>query len=278
MKNTHIQSVAAATVLLFALAPLAHAAIELKGAVNVDMDSTMEAGVKMNSGASATTGAKMEAGAEGEMHIMRGGENMMGEEGGMMEGEERGVERAQMMADEHALDVLADVELRLDLRKGGDEHAAGEAEIDTAAKVRTEHDLEDFMHHKAKADMHLKAVEVKDGKVEVEYAEPAKLFGFMKTTINARASVDGEDNVKVEYPWYHIFMKKHVTKASLQSNIARAIAAERKAVKEGMSTTTIEAKIQTAMGIPNLFEIIANELQSARVKAEAEASGSVAAE
>jgi hypothetical protein len=272
MKNKHIQAGAAAVALLFALAPFAHAAIDIKGAVDVDMDDKMEMGAK----AGVTTTAapvKMEMDDdEGEMHMMGEGE--------MMEGEERemGMDRAQMMADEHALDVLADVELRLDLRKGGDDHAAGTREVDTAAKVKSEHDLEDFMHHKAKADMHLKGVEVKDGKVEVKYAQPAKFFGFMKTTINARASVDAKDTVEVKYPWYHIFMKKHVSQASMQSNIARAVAAERKGMMEGMATTTMQAEIEAGMGIPNLFEIIANELQSARVKAEAEASGSVAAE
>jgi hypothetical protein len=151
-----------------------------------------------------------------------------------------------------------------------DEHDAGAPEMDMAAKVRTDHDFEDFVHHKAKSDKHLKGVNVKDGKIEVTYAAPAKLFGFMKTTINARASVDAKDTVEVEYPWYHIFMKKQVSKASLQSNIARAVAAERKAVKEGMATTTIEAKIEASLGIPNLFEIIANTLKEASLKAETE--------
>jgi hypothetical protein len=265
MKKKHIQSVAATAALLFALIPLAHAAIDVKGAIDVEADAKIETSM-MKTDAGAGAGAKMEAGAEGEVHTMGGGEMMEGEE------HETGMDRAQMMADEHALDVLGDVELRLDLRKGGDEHAAGTAEVDTAAKVKSEHDLEDFMHHKAKADMHLKGVEVKDGKVEVKYAQPAKFFGFMKTTINARASVDAKDTVEVKYPWYHIFMKKHVSQASMQSNIARAVAAERKGIKEGMATATMQAEIEAGMGIPNLFEIIANELQSARVKAEAEVS------
>lgn len=280
MKNTHIQAGAATLALLFALAPLAHAAIDINGAV--DADIMMETGM-MKTDTRAGTGVKMEADADGEMHMMEDREEMMdddmmedGEE--MMEGEERGMDRAQMMADEHALDMLGGIELRLDLRKGGEDHAAGTAEIDTAAKVMSEHDLEDFMHHKAKADEHLKGVEVKDGKLEVKYAQPAKFLGFMNTTMNARVSVDAEDNIVVKYPWYHIFMKKHVSKASMQSNIARAVAAERKAVKEGMATTTIQAEITAAMGIPNLFEIIADELQSARVKAEAEASGGAVVE
>jgi hypothetical protein len=182
-----------------------------------------------------------------------------------------GTMRAMEEADDHALGIFEKMELRIDLEDGDqDEHGAGVSEIEDADEVRSEHDFEDFVHHKSKSDAHIKKVEVKDGKIKVEYEQGAKLFGFIGTTINARATVDGKDNVEVSYPWYHIFMKKHVSKASLQSNIARAVAAERKAVKEGMATTTIEAQIEASLGIPNLFEIIANALKEASVSAEVE--------
>jgi hypothetical protein len=274
MKNKQLIQFSAIFAILFAFAPLAHAVISVQGTGGIETDA-MHVEVKTTSAGEARTEVKMEMHeeddgrikieTEGEMHMMENGEKMMGKGA-------TGTMRAMEEADEHALEALGKVELHMDLRNGvHDEHDANEPEMDMAAKVRTGHDFEDFIHHKAKSDAHLKGVEVKDGKIEVKYAEPAKLFGFMKTTINARASVDTKDNVEVEYPWYHIFMKKHVSKASLQSNIARAIAAERKAVREGMATTTIEAKIEASLGIPNLFEIIANTLKEASVKAEAEA-------
>lgn len=274
MKNTHIQSVAATVALLFALAPLAHAEISVKGTGVIDTDVT-HLEVKTTSAGEARTEVKMEMHKEddGQIKIETESEMHMMEDGNKMNGamHATGTMRAMEMADEHALEAFEKMELHMDLRGGvHDEHDADEPEMDMAAKVRTEHDFEDFVHHKSKSDEHLKEVKVKDGKVEVKYAEPAKLFGFMKTTINARASVDAKDNVEVEYPWYHIFMKKHVSKASLQSNIARAVAAERKAVKEGMATSTIQAEIEVGMGIPNLFEIIANALKEASVKAETE--------
>jgi hypothetical protein len=279
MKNKHIQTVAATVALLFSLAPLAHAEISVKGTGVIDTDVT-HLEVKTTSVGEVHTQSEMKAEmhkeddgqikieteGKSEMHMMENGEKM---DGGM---HATGTMRAMEMADEHALGALEKVQLHMDLHSGvHDEHGAGEPEMDMAVKVRTEHDFEDFVHHKAKSDEHLKGVEVKDGKIEVKYAEPAKLFGFMKTTLNVRASVDAKDNVEVEYPWYHIFMKKQVSKASLQSNIARAVAAERKGVMEGMATTTIEAKIEASMGIPNLFEIIANTLKEASLKAEVEA-------
>lgn len=256
-------STAATAALLFAVSPLAHAAIDIKSAVDLEATTKIEAGTaKTGSGASA--GAKMETGTQGEVHTMGAGETMVG-----------GEHAEDTDSEEESADVLGDIELSIDLDVEGDKHAVGTAEVDTAAKVKSKHDFEDFVHHKSKGDAHLKGVEVEDGKVEVAYVLPAKFFGFMKTTLTTHVSVDANDTVEVKYAWYHIFMKKHVTRASMQSNIARAVAAERKGIKEGMATTTIQADIQAAMGIPNLFEIIANELKSTRVKAEAEASGSV---
>lgn len=274
MKNKQLTKFSAAIAVLFAFTPLAHAEISVKGAGVIDTDAT-HLEVKTTAAGEARTEMKMEMHeeddgrinieTESEMHMMEDGEKMMGRGA-------TGTMRAMEMADEHALPALEKMELHMDLKSGvRDEHDADEPEMDDADKVRSEHDFEDFVHHKAKSDEHLKNVEIKDGKIKVEYEEDAKIFGFIGTKINARATVDDKDNVEVSYPWYHIFMKKHVSKASLQSNIARAIAAERKAVKEGMSTTTIEAKIETSLGIPNLFEIIANTLKDASLKAEADA-------
>ncbi len=55
-------------------------------------------------------------------------------------------------------------------------------------------------------------------------------------------------------------MKKEVIKESLRANIARAIAAERKALSEGMSTTTAQATIAAGLGIPDIFDIIIDAL------------------
>ena len=120
----------------------------------------------------------------------------------------------------------------------------------------------------------MKQVEVVDGAVNVVYDEPAELFGFLNTTIPTHVSVNAKGDVQVTYPWYHIFMKKHAARESIQSDIARALAAESKATREGMASTTAsasttQATIAAGLGIPNIFEIIANSLKGARVTGEA---------
>lgn len=251
MKNLTIIGIA-----LFALTPFAALAIGSSGNDGVETKVT-----GISEEVSTKGGVKIENTKE---HEMMEGEMM---EDGMMDddedGDAKGMERAEMMADEHAAFGLETAKMHIDvhaLMKEESEpgHGSGEEEIDMPGKVRSSADFEHFVAHKAKEDARIKDVEIKDGKVHVRYEESAKLFGFIGTTINARASADAEGNVNVAYPWYHIFMKKHVSQASLQSAMARAMAGAGKAEKEGIASTTAQATIATALGIPNIFELIAD--------------------
>ncbi len=147
-------------------------------------------------------------------------------------------------------------------------------EVRAAKNVRTEEEFKTFVRTKAREDESLKQVEVADGVVNVEYDEPAEFLGFINTKITTRVSVNKEGDVAVAYPWYHIFMKKHAARESIQSDIARALATQNKMEKEGMASTTVtasttQATIAAGLGIPNIFEIIANSLRSARIAGEA---------
>ncbi len=294
MKNKQLKKISAVVTLLFAFAPIAHAEIALKGSgdievktgegmhseVKADTNATITpvSGVHMEGGVNTAGGVKMEDGMMEQKDGHDGefkGENEDSEDHVMKDGNH--MEGAMHMSghDDEKFDEHAEFDLDGDTLRDEPEEDHGTStviEIDASEKVHSSHDFEHFVEHMSKKDAHVKHVEVKEGKVEVEYEESAKLFGFIGTTISAHASVDGKDNVEVSYPWYHIFMKKQVAKESLRADIAQAVAAERKAQKEGMATSTIEAKIEASLGIPNLFEIIANTLKASSVKAEAEAN------
>lgn len=171
---------------------------------------------------------------------------------------ETGVSGAQLRANESAQGALERVELRLRLNE--EKEIASGTPVRVRSEVRTQADLEEFIRGKARADANLRGVEVVEGRVEVEYAQPAKFLGLFRTDVPARVRVASDDTVEVTYPWYHIFMKKEVNKESLRANIARAIAAERKALSEGMSTTTAQATIAAGLGIPDIFDIIIDAL------------------
>ncbi len=240
---------AAVIVTLFALAPLAHAAVISGGATTV----VNQDGVALKASATATPtthivgGVKME---DGTLEIKTGLEHGSSTK-------EHGIENAEMHANTNALAALEKAELHIDLNDANmkDEGKGG---INEASEVHSELDFKHFVAHKAKADAHIKSVDVKDGMVEVGYEESGKWFGFIPGDVEAKASADVKGNIDVAYPWYHIFMNGTHSSASLQSEFARAIAAEKKGEKEGVSSTTMRAEISTAFGVPNLFEIIAN--------------------
>ena len=264
--NSSNANIAAIIVTLFALAPIAHAAVISGGATTVVSNGgVLHSETKVGASASATptTGVRLEGSAKME----DGSETKVG---GSMEqkdghsGELRG-------ENEDELDVLNKGEFKIDL-DNEDMKDEGKGDIDVADDVHSEIDFKHFVAHKAKSDAHIKSVEVSGGKVEVEYEESGKWFGFMSGNVNAHASADVYGDVVVSYPWYHIFMNGTHSSASLQSEIARAIAAEKKADKAGVSSTTIRADIKAAFGVPDLFEIIANTLKKTSASATASAA------
>lgn len=265
---------------LFAMAPLAYAAVVVGGTAGVGVKTTVvstQVNTRTTVSVTATSTPVMmreREGTETEGGMMMGGKM---EDGMMNEGEggENGTENAEMHADVHAEYGLETAEFHMDLRtheEGDAKEESTTAEIDSPMKVHSAHEFEHFVEHKAKADERIKGVDLKDGKIEVEYEESAKLFGFIPMMVNAHATGDAKGTIEVKYPWYHIFMKKKISSASLQSEIARALAAKRMAAKAGIPAGTIEADVEAAFNAPDLFETIADALHGASLKAEAEVS------
>ncbi len=265
MKHTHILSGAVAA-LLCATTPVAFASISVSGDGSVDVGGAMPMQIKGDDVSLTQEGQTIRAKGTGEVEMrMEDGSTIRAEgddRGGAVElrgaaEHATGTARAMEVADEHALDML---ELHLDM---SDDSVVEDVSLETPSfdEVRTEADLRGFIRQTSKEDARLKSVDIKEGKVEVEYDQDAKLFGFIKTTLRTHTSVDTSENVEVSYPWYHIFMKKEQSKATLQSEIARALAAERKMTAEGTSTTSAEATISAGVGIADIFDIITRTLR-----------------
>lgn len=295
MKNDTLKTIAFGTLTVLAFAPFAHAQV-----------SASVTGVQIatppSDGYSVTV--KGENGAAGGEREREEGDDGKTEDGARgakvevkaaLEREERGTaeqekEQSRTTSREREDDeALKHIQLRLEEQDllsadedGSDEGTTTETEGTSSERmmvrevrdVHSEADLKQFVRTKVKEDESIKQVEVNNGKVEVQYEEPAELFGFINMTLAAHVAVDQAGNVQVTYPWYHIFMKKHATRESIQSDIARALAAQNKMEKEGMASTTVsasttQATITAGLGIPNIFEIITNSLRSARIAGEA---------
>ena len=267
--------------LLFAFAPLAHAAVISGTASKIEADSEVtHSDIEVNTKTTATpvTGEHMEGGVNTAAGIRKmedrsdGGKDESSEHGTSTK--LRGVENAQTHANENAGEALGKAELHFSAGGTGDNNedsnSTSSADVSKAADVHSEIDLKQFIAHKSKSDAHIKSVDVRDGTVEVGYEESGKWFGFLSGKVEAKASADVRGNVDVTYPWYHIFMNSTHSSASLQSEIARALAAEKKSEKESVSSTTVRANVSAAFAVPNLFEIIANTLRKASASATAE--------
>lgn len=277
MKNTYqYKTITIVAGVLFALAPLAHAAVLLNS----------ETEVKANSGAMVQTGINISASAtpvkgvhgEGEIHTNVGTKALQIEDGSDIDGGERGgingtqgtgdikgSAHAEIHTNINTAASLENVELHFDA--DADINDTEESSVSDANEVHTSQDFSHFVALKAKHDANIKSVDVTDDKVEVEYKEPAKLFGFINSSVTAHATADIKGNVEVSYPWYHIFMKKQSSSAALQSKIALAIAAEQKGERSGSASTSMES--QTSLALPHLFDVVARALKSASASADA---------
>lgn len=261
MNNNHtLTTIAAFTLALFALTTSAQALV-MEGSGTVDVSVTTIEKTPVSS--KAKTEVESEDGKRSEEVQY---ELEVHDDGSVEEKLE--VERK---------DGLENAQLHIELRgaRGEGKDEVMEVEIEGKGDAGTVSGFESVVKYKAKEDKRLKSVDVKDGKVEVRYEKQAKIFGLLATSLDVRVSADKEGNVTVRYPWYHIFMKKQESSASLQSKIARALAAERKALKEGVASTTIQAEVSAAFSIPDIFTIIADALKNsegaATVKTETDA-------
>lgn len=257
--NNKYKSFAVITVSLFALAPLAHADIEAgtnvaavgtlqvkAPAVQIQTTAAPVKGVRMEGGVNTAGGVKMEDGMEMEEHGSTTNAH--------------GLENAEMHANEHAQAALENAELHVDL---DDETEAQEAgDVDEPMDVHSEADFKHFVSHKSKTDAHIKSVDVKGGKVAVEYEEAGKWFGFIKGHVNLETTADVNGNVQVKYPWYHVFVSGTHSSASLEAAIAHSLGAHMKGMRDS------SGKIATTVSVPDLFDIVTNNLKDASVSAE----------
>ena len=300
MKNDKLKTIAFSTLALLAFAPLAQAQISASVTGDTSAGSVQVTSVTTDGYSMTVKGEDDAAGGERDREGSDAGKTEDDTRGSKVEAkatlerEERGTmereeEQTRTTSREREDDeALKHIQLRLEAKDLLSSEGDNREEMTTVNKgtssermmvrevrdVHSEADLKQFVRTKVKEDESIKQVEVNNGKVEVQYEEPAELFGFINMTLAAHVAVDQAGNVQVTYPWYHIFMKKHATRESIQSDIARALAAQNKMEKEGMASTTVsasttQATITAGLGIPNIFEIITNSLRSARIAGEA---------
>lgn len=88
------------------------------------------------------------------------------------------------------------------------------------------------------ADENISRAEVTPEKVEIAYKRPVKLFGFLPMTMNLRAVVDKDGNLKMHKPWYSFLTTSEVDAFSA------AVEADFKAQQDNLKTFKIQDLLQ----------------------------------
>ncbi len=111
-----------------------------------------------------------------------------------------------------------------------------------ANSVVTEEDLTTYVDSQMTTDANLKEVSYTDTTVTVAYKQPAKLFGFISSSLTATAEVQADGTVEVSYPWYAFLYSKTVTAADLETELSSSVSG----MVTADTTLTAQAKAQIA--------------------------------
>jgi hypothetical protein len=98
--------------------------------------------------------------------------------------------------------------------------------------VKNEEDLQLFAATAVTRDINIQEIKISEDEIHVDYATQAKLLWFIPVSMRERATVrfgDGEhgripSEVKVKFPWWHIFAKKAVKANNLTKSIEEELA------------------------------------------------------
>jgi hypothetical protein len=158
---------------------------------SVDADVTTSADVSSTGSATAGSGSSNTA-SEGSVILFS-------------RGEIEAAMRASDTAEDNASDNAAFNRINLNF--------AG-----SPASVSSNADLAAYIATQMKGDADIAEIQASADSVAVTYKEHAKLFGFISSSLNATAIVDGAGTVTVKRPWYS-FMFSTSDKAELEATI-----------------------------------------------------------
>ncbi len=122
----------------------------------------------------------------------------------------RGLCVALENVDESARDRIAALQVRGDdVRSWSvEEREAWREYRDNPENNRSEEILAEHMIERTQADERIKEIRVDSESAEVEYLADMRLFGFLKLQRNVTATVNTENKVNINYPWYSFLASK----------------------------------------------------------------------
>ncbi len=85
--------------------------------------------------------------------------------------------------------------------------------------IKETKDLLDFIGATVVSDENIEKVAISPERIELEYAQPAKLFGFIPIDLTARVEMDDENKVKMKFPWYTFLTKNNAKEVKKEIDV-----------------------------------------------------------
>jgi hypothetical protein len=145
---------------------------------------------------------------------------------------------------------------------------AAELLVNESIPITTSADLATYDDIVVKARPSVTAINVDNtnGKIAIEYVQPAKLFGVFPATITGTVTVDAQGTAAVTFPWWAMFYAKDA--AAVQTSVTGAVA---------QSGASFDAQADAQTQLRNEARVIDAVTGALQARAVAEASTSVTA-
>lgn len=120
--------------------------------------------------------------------------------------------------------------------------------------VETPKDLKVYLEAVALRDEAIERIAIKDERVVITSEEEGKLFGFIPVSISGQIVIDykfedsTEDQVKVKFPWWHVFVKKTISLDALETELSSGLDDFSWQKVDNSETSTEAGRISRAVG------------------------------
>jgi hypothetical protein len=115
-----------------------------------------------------------------------------------------------------------------------------EDQVDDATQVQTETELAFYAAGLLLDDENAKKIELGNDEVQLTYRTRARLFGFIPVLVSATATVDEDENVRVDYPWYSFLSSTN--RVEIENDITTNLESDDTA--EGVNTDEIDDAVE----------------------------------
>lgn len=265
MKSTSFLSILLATILVAGIAGSSQAATNVTSTVNFGLTASTS-----GTSASASSNTSANTSASGYSNSSTSADAMNASSQGSGSAQSNTAVNTSATIDTSGL---------LNVSISGDSvrsSSATDASVSSPVQVQTGSDLQAYAETVARTDTSVSAVSTTDSDVDVTFKRPAKLFGFIPTTINETAHVsataEGGSSVVVRKSWWSFLATSDTMSDDLSTSIQSKVSAH--GSLSSNATLSSQAKALIISDIQSSSQALYGASADASASAHASASSS----